>query len=284
MYSLEDIAMIHLRAVSGQSANQELGTGIPLTREYIKANPKYAFVVHATVQQAMPSIEKSNLRPMGRRESDTRPTNFGPYISLANDPESLRFQTDVIIVYSGYALCNCKEVTVTSNGYVNLHDKEGIPLSSAIFAYDLYRKRFWYSDYRQKYYAPIPQIYEHMVTPKSQAKSGSEHLQISTSTCGSTANLSGWRWKITQRERLSDALRLTNRRLQMPWKIRNILIIGRKLRHIQIHLVHSEGHSRRHLHQNRRSTFWILHIRHQNQQMNKNNKHQSDLKINADTT
>ena len=176
LYSLEDIVMIHLRAVSGQSANQDLRTGIPLTREYIQANPKYAFVVHATVQQAMPSIEKNNLRPMGRRDSDTRPTNFVPYVSLANDPESLRFQTDVIIVYSGYALCNCNEVTVTSNGYVNLHDKEGIPLGSAIFAYDLYRKRFWYSDYKQKYYAPIPQIYEHMVTPKSQAKTGSGHF------------------------------------------------------------------------------------------------------------
>ena len=176
LYSLEDIVMIHLRAVSGQSANSELRTGVPLTREYIQKNPKYAFVVHATVNSAMPLIEKNNLRPMGRRDSDTRPTNFVPYISLANDPESLRFQTDVIIVYSGYALCNCKEVTVTSNGYVNLHDKDGIPLGTALFAYDLYRKRFWYSDYRQKYYAPIPQIYEQMVTPKSQAKTGSGHF------------------------------------------------------------------------------------------------------------
>ena len=176
LYSLEDIVMIHLRAVSGQSANSELRTGVPLTREYIQKNPKYAFVVHATVNSAMPLIEKNNLRPMGRKDADTRPTNFVPYVSLANDPESLRFQTDVIIVYSGYALCNCKEVTVTSNGYVNLHDKDGIPLGTALFAYDLYRKRFWYSDYRQKYYAPIHQIYEHMVTPKSQAKTGSGHF------------------------------------------------------------------------------------------------------------
>ena len=175
MYNLEDIVMIHLRAVSGQSANQDLRTGIPLTREYIKANPKYAFLVHATVLPAMPPIEKNNLRPMGRRESDTRPTHFVPYTSLAHDPESLRFQTNVIIVYSGHSLCNCNEVTVTSNGYVNLHDKDGIPLSTALFAYDLYNQSFWFSTFRQKYYAPIPNIYELMVTPKSQARPGSEH-------------------------------------------------------------------------------------------------------------
>ena len=175
MYSLEDIVMIHLRAVSGQSANKDLRTGIPLTREYIKANPKYAFLVHATVLPAMPPIEKNNLRPMGRRESDTRSTHFVPYTSLAHDPESLRFQTNVIIVYSGYSLCNCNDVTVTSNGYVNLHDKEGIPLSTALFAYDLYNQGFWFSSYRQKYYAPLPNIYEFMVTPKSQARPGSEH-------------------------------------------------------------------------------------------------------------
>ena len=175
MYSLEDIAMIHLRTASGQSANPDLRTGIKLTREYIRENPKYAFLVHATVQSAMSPIEKSNLRPMGRREGDTRPTHFVPYHCLATDPEQLRFQTDVIIVYSGYALCNCNDVTVTSNGYVNLHDKDGIPLSTALFAYDLYNQRFWFNNYRQKYYAPIPQIYELMVTPKSQAKPGSEH-------------------------------------------------------------------------------------------------------------
>ena len=167
MYSLEDIVMIHLRAVSGQSANQELRTGIPLTREYIKAHPKYTFLVHATVQQAMPLIEKNNLRPMGRRESDTRPTHFVPYNCLANDPESLRFQTDVIIVYSRYSLCNCNEVTVTSNGYVNLHDKEGIPLNTALFAYDLYNQRFWFSTYRQKYYAPIPTNGHSKITGKT---------------------------------------------------------------------------------------------------------------------
>ena len=33
MYSLEDIVMIHLRAVSGQSANPDLRTGVKLTRE-----------------------------------------------------------------------------------------------------------------------------------------------------------------------------------------------------------------------------------------------------------
>ena len=175
MYSLEDIVMIHLRAVSGQSANPDLRTGVKLTREYIKEHPNYAFLVHATVQQAMPSIEKNNLRPMGRREGDTRPTHFVPYNILATDPEQLRFQTDVIIVYSGYSLCNCNDVTVTSNGYVNLHDKEGIPLSTALFAYDLYNQRFWFSNFRQKYYAPIPGIYEYMVTPKSHAKSGTEH-------------------------------------------------------------------------------------------------------------
>ena len=74
MYSLEDIVMIHLRAVSGQSANPELKSGTPLTKEFIRENPKYAFLVHATVRTAMPSIEKNNLKPMGRRDGDTRPT------------------------------------------------------------------------------------------------------------------------------------------------------------------------------------------------------------------
>ena len=70
---------------------------------------------------------------MGPRDGDTRPTHFVPYQTLATDPEQLKFQTDVIIVYSGYSLCNCNDVTVTSNGYVNLHDKEGISLSTALF-------------------------------------------------------------------------------------------------------------------------------------------------------
>ena len=175
MYSLEDIVMIHLRAVSGQSANPELKTGIPLTKEFIRENPKYTFLVHATVQQAMPLIEKNNLRPMGRRDGDTRPTHFVPYQNLATDPESLRFQTDVIIVYSGYTLCNCNEIFVTSNGYVNLHDKDGVSLSIALLAYDLYSQRFWFSNFRQKYYAPVPQFHEYMVTPRSNALAGKEH-------------------------------------------------------------------------------------------------------------
>ena len=174
LYNLEDIVMIHLRAVSGQSANPDLRTGVKLTREYIKANPNYSFLVHATVRQAMPPIEKNNLRPMGRREGDTRPTHFVPYNCLATDPEQLRFQTDVIIAYSGYSLCNCNDVTVTANGYVNLHNKEGIPLSTALFAYDLYNQCFWYSNFHRKYYAPIPGIYEYMTTPRSSARSGTE--------------------------------------------------------------------------------------------------------------
>ena len=175
MYSLEDIVMIHLRAVSGQSANPELKTGIPLTKEFIKENPKYAFLVHATVHTAMPLIEKNNLRPMGRRDGDARPTHFAPYQYLATDPESLRFQTDVIIVYSGYTLCNCNEIYVTSNGYVNLHDKDGISLSIALLAYDLYNQNFWFSHFRQKYYAPVPQFHEYMLTPRSNALAGKEH-------------------------------------------------------------------------------------------------------------
>ena len=175
MYSLEDIVMIHLRAVSGQSANPELKTVIPLTKEFIKENPKYAFLVHATVRTAMPMIEKNNLRPMGRRDGDARPTHFVPYQYLATDPESLRFQTDVIIVYSGYTLCNCNEIYVTSNGYVNLHDKDGISLSIALLAYDLYNQNFWISNFRQKYYAPVPQFHEYMLTPRSHALAGKEH-------------------------------------------------------------------------------------------------------------
>ena len=123
----------------------------------------------------MTPIEKHNLKPMGRRDGDTRPTHFVPYNYLATDPEQLRFQTDVIIVYSGYSLCNCNDVTVTANGYVNLHDKDGIPLSTAIFAYDLYNQCFWYSSFNRRYYAPVIQLYEYMTTPRSNAREGTEH-------------------------------------------------------------------------------------------------------------
>ena len=173
MYSLEDIVMIHLRAVSGQSPG--IKTGAPLTKDFIRENPKYAFLVHATVRSAMPAIEKNNLRPMGRRDGDTRPTHFVPFQFLATDPESLRYQTDVIIVYSGYTLCNCKEIYVTSNGYVNLHDKDGVSLSIALLAYDLYNQNYWFSNFRQKYYAPIPQFHQLMITPRSQVPTGKEH-------------------------------------------------------------------------------------------------------------
>ena len=173
MYSLEDIVMIHLRAVSGQSPG--IKTGTPLTKEFIRENPKYTFLVHATVRSAMPSIEKNNLQPMGRRDGDTRPTHFVPFQFLANDPESLRYQTDVIIVYSGYTLCNCKEIYVTSNGYVNLHDKDGVSLSIALLAYDIYNHNYWFSNFKQKYYAPITQYHELMITPRSQVPTEKQH-------------------------------------------------------------------------------------------------------------
>ena len=172
LYNLEDIVMIHLRAVSGQSGNPDLRTGVKLTREYIKAHPNYSFLVHATVRNAMTPIEKHNLKPMGRRDGDTRPTHFVPYNYLATDPEQLRFQTDVIIVYSGYSLCNCNDVAVAANGY---HDKDGIPLSAAIFAYDLFNQCFWYSSFNRRYYAPVIQLYEYMTTPRSNAREGTEH-------------------------------------------------------------------------------------------------------------
>ena len=138
LYNLEDIVMIHLRAASGQTANPNLRTGVRFTHEYIKSHPNYCFLVHATVRNAMTPIEKHNLKPMGRREGATRPTHFVPFDFLATDPEQLRYQTDVIIVYSGYSLINCNDVFVTNNGYVHLHDKDGVPLSTAIMAYDLF--------------------------------------------------------------------------------------------------------------------------------------------------
>ena len=101
--------------------------------------------------------------------------HFVPYQYLATDPESLRFQTDVIIVYSGYTLCNCNEIYVTSNGYVNLHDKDGVSLSIALLANDLYNQNFWFSTFRQKHYAPVPQFHEFMLTPRSHALAGKEH-------------------------------------------------------------------------------------------------------------
>ena len=39
-----------------------------------------------------------------------------------------------------------------------------------------------------------------------------------TSTCGFTVNSSGWWWKITQEEDMSDVLRRIDKRLQMHWK------------------------------------------------------------------
>ena len=74
--------------------------------------------------------------------------------------------------------------------------------------------------------------------------------QIYISTCGSTVNSSGWWWKTTRKECLWNALRLTNQRLLMPWKIQRELIIGRESQHIQIHLAHRKDQRRRHLSRN----------------------------------
>ena len=166
LYSVEDIVTIHLRAASGQTANPNLRTGTKLTREYINSHPNYKFLVHATIRNAMNSIEKNNLKPMGRRDGAPRPTHFVPFDFM----EHMRLQTDCIIIYSGYTLLNCQDVYVTSNGYVQMYDKEGIPLKSAIMTYDIYNQQFWYSTYGRRYHAPVTQLYEYMTTPKANAR------------------------------------------------------------------------------------------------------------------
>ena len=177
LYNVEDIIMIliHLRAASGQTANPHLRTGTKLTRDFINSHPNYKFLVHATLNSAMNSIEGNNLKPMGRRDGAPRPTHFVPYDYMAKGPEHMRLQTDCIIIYSGYTLLNCQDVYVSNNGYVQMYDPEGVPLSSAIMSYDLYNQRFWYSAFGRRYHAPAKPLYDHMTTPKADARPETNH-------------------------------------------------------------------------------------------------------------
>ena len=90
LYNIEDMVMVHLRAASGQTANQELSLGEKLTREYTQQNPRFRFLVHGTVFPAMNAIERDNLRPHARHTaSKPRPPHFVPYELLSKGPEHI---------------------------------------------------------------------------------------------------------------------------------------------------------------------------------------------------